>query len=278
MNKNCAAEMLDKTGSRISSLKLLSYNIQVGITTRNSSDYVTHFWKHVFPHGQRDLNLKNIAAIIKDYDLVGLQELDGGSLRSGFINHAEYLALHGGFPYWIDRTNRNLGKIAKHSLGLVSRIRSIEVERHPLPGRLPGRGALIAKFGDRDPLVLAIVHLALGKTARMKQLEHIAELLGGFEHAVVMGDFNCSSDSEELQLFREKTGLRGTVADTPTYPSWEPQKRIDHILVSGSIGIRSATVLDCGFSDHLPLAVEIDLPEPLVESLSCTAALGRAAA
>ena len=67
-------------------IKLLSYNIQAGISTARYRHYLTHSWKHVLPHAQRFSNLDRIARLVKDYDIIGLQELDAGSLRSNNVN------------------------------------------------------------------------------------------------------------------------------------------------------------------------------------------------
>ena len=57
-------------------LKLLSYNIQVGISTNRHFDYIAQSWKHFIPHTARHENLKSIARLIQGFDIVGLQELD----------------------------------------------------------------------------------------------------------------------------------------------------------------------------------------------------------
>ncbi|MDX1452759.1 MAG: endonuclease/exonuclease/phosphatase family protein, partial [Oleiphilaceae bacterium] len=109
-------------------LKLLTFNIQVGISTSSYRHYLTRSWQHVLPHRNRNENLDKIAALLKGYDVVALQEVDGGSLRSGFVNQVEYLANASGFPYWYQQLNRNFGPLAKHSNGLLSRYRPLEVE------------------------------------------------------------------------------------------------------------------------------------------------------
>jgi hypothetical protein len=92
-------------------IRLLSYNIQAGISTRRYRHYLTHSWKHVLPHAQRFDNLDRIARLVKSYDIVGLQELDAGSLRSGYINLTEYLSEKAGMPFWSDQTNRRIGRV-----------------------------------------------------------------------------------------------------------------------------------------------------------------------
>ncbi len=252
------------TASPPQRLRLLSYNIQTGIVTRNYRDYLTHSWKHVLPYPQRQANLDRIANLVSDFDIVGLQEVDAGSLRSGFINQTEYLALNAHFPYWYDQTNRNLGHLAQHSIGLLSRFRPSKITEEKLPGMIPGRGALVARFGfGEDSLVLVILHLALGRRARLQQLDHVSDLVRGFRHVVVMGDLNCTSDSAEIDALLARTHLREPAHGLHTFPSWRPRRNIDHILVSTSLKVENVAVLNHPLSDHLPIVMEVVLPPEL---------------
>ena len=127
-------------------LRLASFNIQTGISTSSYRDMITGSWRHVWPSRKRLPNLHRIAQVIRPFDLVGLQEVDGGGLRSHRIVQTQYLAEHGGFPHWHNQINRRIGDIALHSNGLLSRIKPHEVADYKLPG-LPGRGAVVARFG-----------------------------------------------------------------------------------------------------------------------------------
>jgi len=249
-------------------LKLLSYNIQVGIMTKRRFDYIAHGWKHLIPHTRRSDNLKSIASLIREYDIVGLQELDGGSFRTNFINQTEFLAKEAGFQCWHDQINRNMGLVAKHSLGVLSRLESSQVNRHSLPGVLPGRGVLTVQFGSpHDPLVLMLVHLSLGRKARMKQVGFLCDLIVQYDHIILMGDMNCGADGEEMNILKSRTGLKSSDCSMASYPSWNPTRRIDHILVSPSLKIEKASVLDYPLSDHLPIAMEVSLPGHLMLEL-----------
>jgi endonuclease/exonuclease/phosphatase family metal-dependent hydrolase len=242
-------------------LRLLSYNIQTGIASSKYHHYVTHSWKHFLPFPERLDTLDRIAEFASEFDFVGLQESDGGSLRSGFINQTEYLALRSRFPYWYDQTNRNLGKFAQHSLGLLSRYRPSEITEMRLPGMIPGRGALCMRFGTGDrSLLLLIVHLALGRRARLRQFASIAEFAQGHRQVILMGDLNCRSESEELRWFLRRSGLAEPTHGLHTFPSWRPRRNIDHILVSPSIAVDSVRVLNHAITDHLPVAMDITLP------------------
>ena len=113
-----AADDGTQAGQRI---RLLSYNVQAGISTARYRHYVTHSWKHVLPHPQRFNNLDRVARLVSDYDVIGLQEVDAGSLRSGYVNLTQYISERAGLPFWYDQTNRRIGRIARHSTGLLSR-------------------------------------------------------------------------------------------------------------------------------------------------------------
>lgn len=244
------------------SIKLLSYNIQVGIASNRPHHYITRSWKHVFPHAEHFHNLDRIAKLIRNYDVVGLQEVDAGSLRSSFVNQATYLAERAGFDHWYQQRNRNIGHIARHSNGLLSRYPAMSVENHKLPGRVPGRGAMVVRYGTQEnTLVLVLMHLALGRRARMQQLEYITEVVGECEHVVIMGDLNCMPESDEMYYFLEKTGLTPPAIEH-TFPSWSPNRMLDHILVSRSLRIENVRVLkEIDYSDHLPISMEVVIPE-----------------
>ncbi|MGD9889545.1 MAG: endonuclease/exonuclease/phosphatase family protein [Halothiobacillaceae bacterium] len=242
-------------------LRLLSYNIQVGISSRAYHDYVGNSWKHFLPSPGRSKNLDNIAQTLRGYDIVGLQEVDAGSLRSQYINQTEYLATRAGLPFWKHQTNRDWGHLAKHSLGLLARYTPYAIEHHSLPGIVPGRGVMLAYFGhDKARLAVAVMHLALGRGARFKQMAFVAELLHNEANAVLMGDFNCLPHSPELTMLQQRSGLLLPEKELPTFPSWRPNRMIDYILLSPSLRLHNAEVLRLPHSDHLPLAVEIECP------------------
>ena len=243
-------------------LRLLSFNIQAGTSSARYHHYVTHSWRQVLPHTQRVENLDAIAELVAPFDMVALQEVDSGSLRSGFINQSRYLATHAGMPFWCHQSNRKVGKVAYAGNGFLSRFVPDAVEEHRLPGIIPGRGTLLVRFGNGfDGLDVAVVHLALGKRAHTQQLKFLSRELDSSRHLVVMGDFNTQVDSPQVQELREVLALRAPTRGLATYPSWQPQRAIDHILVSRTLQAGTAEVFDVTYSDHCPVAVDIELPE-----------------
>jgi endonuclease/exonuclease/phosphatase family metal-dependent hydrolase len=246
-------------------LRILSFNIQTGISTERFHHYVTKAWKHVLPHPTRFRNLDRIADLVRDYDLVGLQEVDAGSLRSGFVNLTEYVAHRAEFPFWYDQTNRKFGGVARHAIGMLSRFQCTEIIEHRLPGPIPGRGALSMRFGQgEDALLVMILHLALGKRARLQQLDYIADQVNNARHVILMGDMNFHSESAEMEFLINRTLMTEPIHGLHTWPSWRPRRSIDHILVTPSVQVDHVRVLDFPVSDHLPISMEITLPKAVV--------------
>ncbi len=246
-------------------LKVLSANIQAGATTRRYRDYVSRPWTHVLPHPEKRSNLNAIAVAASEFDLVGLQETDPGSLRSGFLNQTHYLAEAAGFDYWSHQANRRVGGIMSSANGLLSRRQPDEVRDYALPGRVAGRGVLWARYGSgAQSLAVLITHLSLGAKSRIAQLGFIAELLQDAPHAVLMGDFNCEPDTQEMRLLHDRCGLDPAEQRLASFPSWQPLRAIDHILTTPHIKVVRQWALPTMLSDHLPIAAELVLPAGLL--------------
>ncbi|HEX7342027.1 MAG TPA: endonuclease/exonuclease/phosphatase family protein [Rhodanobacteraceae bacterium] len=243
------------------SLNLLSCNILAGARVQRYHEYVTRSWASVLPTRAKQDNLDRLARLFGPFDIIGLQEADAGSLRSGFRNQTRYLAEAADIPFWSYQPNRPIGRLAHTANGLLSRIPPAEVLDYPLPGRIPGRGVLLSTYtiGD-DTLAVAIAHLSLGAQARARQFDFIAELLADYPHAVLMGDLNTDAASAEMRRLFRRTRLQPPTRPTPTFPSWHPHRALDHILVSVELELERVWTLDPAFSDHLPLAAEIRLP------------------
>jgi endonuclease/exonuclease/phosphatase family metal-dependent hydrolase len=240
-------------------LRLLTSNIQAGSSTRAYREYVTRSWSHVLHLGKRG-NLDSLAELFSPYDIVGLQESDPGSLRSGFDNQSDYLAERGRFPFFSHQANRRISGIAGSGNALLSRHEPTELLDYALPGRIAGRGVLLARFGQGDASwMLAITHLSLGAKSRELQLGFLAELLADEPRLVLMGDFNTPADAPEMRVLYRRTRLAPPPRQIPTFPSWAPERPLDHILCGG-LEARDYRTETAAGSDHLAVSVEITVP------------------
>jgi len=241
-------------------LRCLSFNMQAGMGMAEPHHYLTRSWQHLLPHPNSREHLLRIGQLLADYDVVALQEVDGGSLRSAYVNQMEHLAEQAGFGWWHQQLNRDFGPLGQFSNGMLSRQAPAVVEDYALPG-LRGRGALLIRYalGQGQELAMLNLHLALSRQGRQRQLGFVAELIEGMPHVVIMGDLNCTmAELADSPLGRRD--WRWLDDALPTYPSWRPQRQIDHILVSPGLEITEAVALDVRLSDHCPLALELLLP------------------
>ncbi len=242
-------------------LSLLSYNLQVGINSSRYSDYLTQSWRHLLPDSNRQTNLSRVADWLSDYDIVALQEVDTGSLRSQYINQVEYLAQKAGFPHFHQQQNRNIAGLTAHANGVLTKYKTTQVKLHKLPGRISGRGALEINIESKGyKIKILSVHLALGQRARNSQLAYIANLVKNSDHFVIMGDMNCKKDTV-FEAFKDaKIKVKRNPLISPTYPRWNPKHCYDQIWISENLKIISSKVLNLGVSDHLPISMEIEFP------------------
>lgn len=259
-----------KTSDAPQVFKLLTFNLQVGIHTHAYHHYLTRSWQHFLPNAGRQQRLDLIGELFHDYDIVGLQEVDGGSFRSGNINQIDYLAARAGFPYHFQQLNRNFGRFAKHSNGLLSRLPPAQIANHRLPGP-PGRGAIHARFGEgKDALHVFVLHLALGQRTQSRQFDYLCEIIEPLRHVIVMGDLNCTIE----QLSAHPRFCRALDLSPPkallSYPAWQPRRALDHILLSSSLKACNPRVLAQMFSDHLPIAVDVQLPDACARAVART--------
>jgi len=111
-----------------------------------------------------------------------------------------------------------------------------------------------------------MMHLSLGAKTRVRQLAYIRDLIGDYRHQVLMGDMNTHASDLLLNSPLRDLGLLAPQVEA-TFPSWRPQRCLDHILLSPSLTLEAVRVLAQPISDHLPVAVEIRLPDSLCSDL-----------
>jgi endonuclease/exonuclease/phosphatase family metal-dependent hydrolase len=243
-----------------SSLRVLSFNIQLGLKTTRYRDYVTQGWRHVLPARSAPAGLSLVCEAVRGYDFVAIQEADAGSLRSARIDQIAYLAHHAGYAHHGHAITRDLAPVARHSLGFLSRWPTRIVGDHALPGRIPGRRALHVEV--QSPLGLLrilVVHLALGRTVQRQQIEYIASLTGADVPSILMGDFNCDAGALRDHPALRRAGFVVAQHHRPTFPSWAPSRAIDHIVTSPHLSVDDLYTLPPLHSDHLALGADVSV-------------------
>ena len=92
-------------------------------------------------------------------------------------------------------------------------------------------------------------------------------LRGSLDHLILCGDFNAGALSPLYYLLRQR--LRDAQRSSgrwgqPTFPSWFPLLRLDHVWIGKGLSAHAAHVprdaLARSASDHLPIVVDLAWP------------------
>lgn len=242
------------------SWRIATVNIQAGLSTHRYRDYITGSWNHITPlTAKKYQSLSEICENIKPFDVVGVQEVDPGSIRSGFQNQALWMAERAVFDYWTCQKNRSTG-FSTTANALYSRHELVEVEHWVLPSRTSApapRGAVkatvVGKNGEKWSCVVA--HLSLNAQDRLAQSSFLAERLTDHQHVLLMGDFNDAPASSSLAPLR---ALMDGHTTSPTFPRWAPQRAIDLVWWRNA-QVTQSQAHAWGGTDHCGLAVEFSL-------------------
>jgi endonuclease/exonuclease/phosphatase family metal-dependent hydrolase len=240
-------------------VKLLTWNIQAGIGTGRALDYVIHAHRQLIHTRAKTQTLIAIARIIAPYDVVCLQEIDLGGRRAGFRSQLDTLLAFSGHAHVAVQHNRTVPGISRHGNAILSRYPLDHVRDIKLPGRIGGRGALIADVLGPIRLTTACLHLSLGAAAQALQLAAIAERLRHAPAWVAMGDFNCTRTSAPLLGFCHATGAQAGGEPCATYPAWRPVRDFDHIVAGPGVPVGPQAALSAQLSDHLAIAARVDV-------------------
>ena len=193
----------------------------------------------------------------EDPDLVGLIEVDMGSVRSGLINQAEHIAQHLGHytayqcKYGAASLNNQLPIVRKQGNAILAapRVHGERFQYFP-----SGIKRLIIEM-ELDEVCVFLVHLSLKYRHRQEQLAHLHDLVRTVTKPVIVaGDFNTFTGRDELFLFEQATGLRNAnTRHLASYPARVPRSELDFVLVSPEIEVEDFRIPDVRLSDHRPI-------------------------
>jgi len=239
-------------------LRVITYNIQYCGGRENGS--IGYFIPSL-PSRRKEI-MEKISKVLAlhEPDVLGLIEVDSGSWRNAGVNQAKYIAKKLDLPHLIEGckylTPFDIFPFFKYNtLAIASKNPMDTSQTHQLVAGFK-RNIIEANAAF---ITFILCHLSLGKNARVLQIHHMVQIINSINTPIVlMGDFNAEPDTVEIKNLVSKAGLN-LVPLEATYPSWRPKKKLDHFLVSSDIQVKSASVLDIGLSDHLPIVLDIIL-------------------
>src|SRR5512135_2499398 len=187
--------------------------------------------------------LDGITRFIKsvDPDIVGLIEVDTGSIRSGRVNQAEVIAESLGHystyqcKYGTNSLNTFVPIVNKQANAFLAAPR-VDGERFHY--FYTGIKRLIIEL-ELDDVCVFLVHLSLKFRHRHAQLRQVYELVKRSHKPVIVGgDFNTFWGDNEMALFMEASGLRSANRERlASYPARNPRLELDFILYTRGIEI-----------------------------------------
>jgi endonuclease/exonuclease/phosphatase family metal-dependent hydrolase len=209
--------------------------------------------------------LTDITQFIKneDADIVGLVEVDTGSIRTGMVNQAEFIAAELGHysisecKYGTESLNTLMPIVRKQANAFLAAPRVHGERFHYFD---TGIKRLIIEL-ELEEAVVFLVHLSLKYRHRQAQLRTLHELVRASTKPVLLaGDFNTFWGDHEIYLFMQAAGLKSAnTASLPSYPSHNPRRELDFILYSTGIEVTNFRVPAVRFSDHLPLVCDFEV-------------------
>lgn len=197
-----------------------------------------------------------------DPDILGLNEVDLGALKTGFVDLPSYIAhklnmyYFYGYTFYKHYGDVILSKYPILEAEIISLPLAIETERP--------RAIIKAKFQINSSVWTVIVsHLSTNSDDRLAQVPFIVNKIGEettFEKIIWMGDFNLEPTSPEYSLINGTSILNFTDSYRflNTFSGYTgdfnedhiPQKRIDYIMCSPDLVPKSSYVFCSISSDH----------------------------
>lgn len=197
-------------------------------------------------------------------EIVGLQEISRGWLVWGGMDMLTWLSQRLDMPYvWGPTADEQWGN------AILSRYPINKVEFYDLPPEdvLLLRGFIWAEI-DIDGTTLTVIDTHYSERDDQDEIRAIqsSAILSTWNNqpaTVIMGDLNSLPDSQAVTLMLDAglIDISREIGQQPTftYSSFHPDHQIDYIFVTPDLGFSDFVIPDTQASDHLPLAVTIEL-------------------
>ena len=210
----------------------------------------------------------------EDPDVVGLIEVDTGSIRTGMVNQATYIADALGHytahecKYRAGSINTMMPIVRKQGNALLAAPRVTGERFHYFD---TGIKRLIIEL-ELDDVCVFLVHLSLKFRHRQYQLRTLHDLVVRCPKPVIVaGDFNAFWGTHEIYLFMRASGLRSANTENLfSFPSRLPRVELDFVLVSQDIDVSAFRIPAVTWSDHRPLVCDFSVNRTLPVAADAT--------
>ena len=272
---------------------LISSNSLTNTITLRLMTYNIHYGNNI----DNEYNIELIAKVIKESkaELICLQEVDKNwGTRSHYENLIEIISKITGYYYFyapiydkpsqrgISYPNEQFG------VGFLSKYKIIDSYNYnisrwstqkddPQPGDInfpPKKGGFGHILIDVNGKIISVYNTHLDyrpnpppgyeKSIREIQVKEMLEIINKNTFPIIlMGDMNTDTSSKEIfePLFEyfNDGWIMGSKDKGNSFPSNNPNIRIDYILISKDVIVKNANLIETTVSDHLPVIIDIEL-------------------
>ena len=235
-------------------MKIMSFNIQY------CKNFIT---------GEIDFQAVADAIIYENPDIVGLNEVRGKGLDDGYENQTKILSELTGMKYFYFAKALDVKGVNPYGNAVLSRIPIVAADTVCVPNPVPNPNSEYYKYYEprcvlkaklENGLTCVITHFGLNADERANAVKTVLSLLEN-EKCTLMGDFNTPPDNPDLTPIRKRMNDAADLFELPllSYPSDNPNVKIDYIFVSPDIEIITADIPEMIASDHRPHTAEINI-------------------
>ena len=212
-----------------------------------------------------DTDLFAKAITDNDADICGLNEVRGNGPLEGYTDQTNAIADAIGYNRYFAQTIKVEGT-SPYGNALVSKYPIIKTETIKI-----SKVRIKTPFAYHEPrcilksvvevngknICIMVCHMGLSNGERKMAVKSICRLLESINMPVIlMGDFNTTPDDKVLKpLFNI---MNSVDASEPTYPSDNPNVKIDYIFFRDIEFIKSETIRKI-YADHLPITAEFKI-------------------
>ena len=202
-----------------------------------------------------------------DPDIVGLNEMRGKGVDPGYTAQTETLAEKLGYHYYFAKA-LDVDGCNPYGNALLSKYPILSAETIGVPDpavkdpkrHYETRCLLRAKIDVPSGLTVCVTHFGLNPEEKINAAQTAtASILP--EKCILMGDFNLTPESPELNPIREKLFDTAKLFSKPllSYPSDNPNIKIDYIFTTSDISVLDADIPEIVASDHRPYLATIEI-------------------
>ena len=223
--------------------------------------------QHCLHHIKQKIDFPDMAKVITDCDadVVGLNEMRGEGNDPAFTDQVKTLAELTGMLYYYFAPAIYVGERGPYGNGLLSKIPIVKAENILIPDpedkkyprEYETRSVLKAELADGTTVLVS--HFGLNPDEKENAVQTVMANLCD-NRCILMGDFNLDPHEPLLNPIREKMqdAAHWFGEEKCSYPSDDPQRKIDYIFVSKDLKIKDADIPAFVVSDHRPHIATIE--------------------